>query len=54
MRPIQVGLRLAGKVEVLKGLSAGDQVIVEGIQKLGPGVPVKLAPPEAAAPYTPG
>jgi membrane fusion protein, multidrug efflux system len=52
MRPIQVGLRLAGKVEVLKGLTVGEQVIVEGVQKLGPGVPVKLGPPETAAPYT--
>ncbi|MBM3845157.1 MAG: efflux RND transporter periplasmic adaptor subunit [Verrucomicrobia bacterium] len=51
MRPVQVGLRLAGKAEILKGLAPGDQVIVEGVQKLGPGVPVKLAPAEASAPY---
>jgi len=51
IRPIQVGIRLAGKAEVLKGLSNGDKVVVEGIQKLRPGGPVKLAPPEAAAPY---
>ena len=51
LRPIQVGLRLPGKAEVLKGLNAGDKVVVEGIQKLRPGGPVKLAPPEAAAPY---
>jgi len=51
VRPIQVGIRLAGKAEVLKGLTAGEMVVVEGIQKLRPGGPVKLAPPEAAAPY---
>jgi len=51
VRPIEVGLRLAGKAEVLKGLSAGEKVVVEGVQKLRPGAPVKLAPPEAAAPY---
>jgi len=51
VRPIQVGLRLPGRAEVLKGLSAGDKVVVEGVQKLRPGGPVKLAPPEAAAPY---
>ena len=51
VRPIQVGMRLSGKAEVLKGLSAGDKVVVEGIQKLRPGGPVKLSPPEAAAPY---
>jgi len=52
LRPIQVGLRLAGKAEVVKGLSAGETVVVEGTQKLRPGAAVKLAPPEAAAPYS--
>ena len=52
IRPVQVGLRLAGRAEVVKGLSAGEKVIVEGVQKLGPGSTVKLAPAEAAAPYT--
>lgn len=52
IRPIQVGVRLPGQVEVLKGLGAGDKVIVEGIQKLRPGGPVKLSAPGAAAPYT--
>lgn len=51
MRPIQVGMRLAGKAEVIKGLEAGEMVVVEGIQKLRPGGPVKLSPAEAAAPY---
>jgi membrane fusion protein (multidrug efflux system) len=54
MRPIQVGIRLAGKVEVIKGLNAGEKVVVEGIQKLRPGAPVKMAPAEAAAPYVSG
>jgi len=51
VRPIEVGLRLAGKAEGLKGLNPGEKVVVEGVQKLRPGAPVKLAPPEAAAPY---
>lgn len=51
MRPIQVGVRLAGFAEVTQGLKEGETVVVEGIQKLAPGMPVKLAPPEAAAPY---
>ncbi len=51
VRPVEVGLRLAGKVEILKGLSTGEMVVVEGIQKLRPGGAVKLAPPEAAAAY---
>jgi len=52
IRPIEVGIRLAGKAEIIKGLSAGEKVVVEGVQKLRPGGPVILAPPEAAAPYT--
>lgn len=51
LRPVSVGIRLAGRAEILKGLSAGEKVVVEGVQKLGPGSPVKLAPPESAAPY---
>jgi membrane fusion protein (multidrug efflux system) len=51
VRPIKVGLRLAGKAEVLSGLRPGDKVVVEGVQKLFPGAAVKPAPPEAAAPY---
>jgi len=54
IRAVQIGLRLAGKAEVLKGLNAGEKVVVEGIQKLRPGGPVKLAPPEAAKPYEAG
>lgn len=52
LRPVQVGIRLAGRAEILKGLNAGEKVVVEGVQKLGPGLPVKLATPEKAAPYT--
>jgi membrane fusion protein (multidrug efflux system) len=52
VRPVQVGLRLAGKAEIIKGLNAGEKVVVEGTQKIRPGAPVKLAPAESAAPYT--
>lgn len=51
MKPVKVGLRLAGKAEITQGLSAGDLVVVEGVQKLRPGAPVTLAPPERAAAY---
>ena len=51
IRPIEVGIRLAGRAEIIKGLNAGEKVVVEGVQKLRPGGAVKLAPPEAAAPY---
>jgi len=51
LRPVRVDLRQAGQVEITSGLQGGEQVIVEGMQKVGPGGKVKLAPPEAAAPY---
>ncbi len=50
MKPVTTGLRLAGKVEILKGLSDGELVVVEGVQKLRPGALVSLAT-NAAAPY---
>ncbi|MBI2948628.1 MAG: efflux RND transporter periplasmic adaptor subunit [Verrucomicrobia bacterium] len=54
IRPVEVGLRMPGKAEVIKGLKAGEKVVVEGVQKLRPGAPVTFAPPESAAPYTQG
>lgn len=41
IRPITLGWELEGKWVVLKGLSNGEQVIVEGFQKIAPGVVVK-------------
>ncbi|MCM2356392.1 MAG: efflux RND transporter periplasmic adaptor subunit [Arenimonas sp.] len=54
-RKIQVGSAQAGQWVVLDGLKAGEQVIVEGFQKMRPGAPVKpvpwnAAPAAAAAP----
>lgn len=51
MKPVQVGYWLAGRAEIVKGLEAGERVVVEGLQKLRPGSVIKLAPPESAAPY---
>lgn len=51
MKPVKIGLRLAGKAEVLSGLTVGEMVVVEGVQKLRPGATVKLAGAEATAPY---
>lgn len=55
MRPVQLGLRQAGRVEVVDGVKAGDTVITAGVQKIGPGSPVmpvnlgqQGAPPAAA------
>ena len=51
IRPVKTGLRLAGRVEIVEGLKPGEQVIVEGIQKLYPGAAVQQGPPEAMTPY---
>jgi RND family efflux transporter MFP subunit len=40
-RPIEVGELVGNDYVVTSGLSAGEQVIVSGIQKLGDGAPVK-------------
>ena len=34
LRPVTLGLRQAGSVEILSGLEAGETVIVEGVQKV--------------------
>lgn len=39
-RTVQTGLRVSGSVEIVAGLSGGEQVIVEGTQKVQPGIPV--------------
>ena len=52
LRPVKVGMRTAGMAEILSGINSGELVIVEGTQKARPGGKVRLAPPEAAKPYT--
>lgn len=49
-RPVETGSRGGGRVEVLRGLDAGDRVVVSGVSLLSDGdqvVEVKDAPPEA-------
>jgi len=52
LRPVTLGLRLAGKAEVVSGLEPGEWVVVEGVKKIFPGAPLRLSPPEAAAAYS--
>jgi membrane fusion protein (multidrug efflux system) len=52
-RPVKVGSAQNGQWVVLDGLKAGEQVIVDGFQKMRPGAPVKPVPwtgPAASAP----
>jgi membrane fusion protein (multidrug efflux system) len=43
--PVQIGRRRPGEVEVVEGLSAQDQIVVEGTQKLRDGAQVKISAP---------
>ncbi|MGV8960752.1 MAG: efflux RND transporter periplasmic adaptor subunit [Stenotrophomonas sp.] len=60
VRPVTVSRAIADKWLVEDGLKAGDKVIVEGLQKIGPGMPVhatekgaEKAPPASAAAAAP-
>jgi membrane fusion protein, multidrug efflux system len=48
-RPVVLGERLDTRVIVQQGLKAGDRVIVEGVQKVRPGVTVNAEPYRPAA-----
>ncbi|MCC6235432.1 MAG: efflux RND transporter periplasmic adaptor subunit [Verrucomicrobiales bacterium] len=52
-KPVMVGTRLPGKLEVLSGLDGNERVIVEGHQKIGPGMKVQLGKPDPTSPYAP-
>lgn len=43
IRPVKLGIRLAGVVEVTSGLQGGERVVAEGIQKVRPGGKVRAA-----------
>jgi len=49
-RKVEIGNWLKGKVEIVSGLSAGERVITEGHQKVGPGSKVTVRPPSAGYP----
>ena len=44
-RDIDIGIRTAGQVQVLRGLSAGDQLLTTNLLRLRPGVEVKPVEP---------
>jgi len=55
-RPVTTGIRLPGLVEITDGLSPGQAVVVEGTQKLFPGVKVDarfVEEPPAPQPFGP-
>ena len=52
-RPVKVGAAIDGQWVVLDGLKAGEQVMVDGFQKLRGNAPVKAVPWKAGVPATP-
>lgn len=49
IRPVKLGIRQAGLVEITGGLQPGERVVAEGLQKLRPGGKVKASAPEGTA-----
>jgi membrane fusion protein (multidrug efflux system) len=49
-RPVQAGAWVGDRWLITDGLKGGEQVIVDGLMKLGPGAPVKIAEQPAQKP----
>lgn len=47
-RPVKLGVMQNGLWSILQGLKSGDRVIVDGLQKVQPGQPVRVAKPAPA------
>jgi membrane fusion protein, multidrug efflux system len=46
-RLVRIGQRQGGKVQILEGLSAGETLVVRGLQRIRPGQPVVIRPIQA-------
>lgn len=53
-RPVVVGDWMGDMWIIQSGLANGDRVIVDGVLKIGPGAPVKIADPDKPAAQAPG
>lgn len=51
-RPVETGQNVGEQIVIAKGLAEGEQLIISGLQKIKPGVPVTIAAPKPAAPAT--
>jgi membrane fusion protein (multidrug efflux system) len=51
LQPVRLGERLPRWVEVTEGVAEGDRVVVEGHQKVAPGMKLVAAPAEKSAIY---
>lgn len=48
-RPVETGANIGDQITITKGLTEGEQLIITGLQKLRPGMPVKIATPQPGA-----
>ena len=48
-RPVQTGQNIGEQIIISKGLKAGEQLIVAGLQKIRPGAPVQVAAQQSGA-----
>ncbi len=48
-RSVETGQNLGDQITITKGLAEGEQLIIAGLQKIRPGVPVKIATPPSGA-----
>lgn len=46
-RPVTLGQNIGDKVVITRGLKAGEQLIIDGLQKIRPGAPVTVAAPKS-------
>ncbi len=53
-RPVQLGDWQNDNWIITAGLNSGDKVIVDGVMKIGPGAPVRVAAPKPATENPPG
>lgn len=53
LRPVEVGDWYGDEWIISAGLHPGDRVIVDGVMKIGPGAPVRVADPAADTPAAP-
>jgi len=45
LKPVKTGLRQAGKVQIVEGLSVGETVVTDGQMKLRPGADAVVVEP---------
>jgi membrane fusion protein (multidrug efflux system) len=48
-RPVEAGQWAGDRWVISSGLKGGERVIVDGVMKIGPGAPVRVAEPKPAA-----